>query len=557
MSKLTIAANAGFCPGVKQAIDHVLELSKKTGKTIYTLGPLIHNKEVIKSLEEKNIFSVENARDIKEENAILVIRAHGIPPELEKQIRALNIQVSDATCPLVKSVHRNIEKYRDMGYHTVILGDKDHAEVIGLKGYAKERGFVISSVEEARALPELEKVNFVSQTTQEEELFLACAEVIRAKSKELIISNTICNPTRMRQKETVEISSKSDLVIVVGGRHSANTNRLYEICSRLAKKAVLIEKPQELDLSLLDNAENIFITAGASTPNWLIEASAKKVREKIFPETFKLKLWNFFLNSGLYTGLAAGFFTMASAGFLKANEMPKKLIFSSAMFVLSLHVLNRAVGKNSQDPDDMKNLIFIKFASFSRLMALFFAIVGLILAYMTDFKIFFLMGIFWLFGLFYTYALSKYIQKIPASKDIILALGWTFACAIMPILNLGNGSIKNYYFFLIFSFFISLIRSILLSISQSHNDMLVGKENIYKNIGEKRIYPLLFILTILAGASFYFSPLFYGRKAISAIAFFAYQIYLINSFRKGLIPDKLNSEASIDLSFIILGLAAI
>lgn len=557
MPKLIIAKNAGFCPGVKQAIDQVLELSKKTGKKIYTLGPLIHNKEVIKSLEEKNIFSVEKAEDIKEENAILVIRAHGIAPSLEEKIRSLNLQVIDGTCALVKSVHRNISRYREQGYHTVIVGDKDHAEVIGLKGYAGEKCSVISSPDEAAALKEMDKVNLVSQTTQEEEIFLACAEALKKKCRELVISNTICNPTRLRQRETFEMSAKADLVIVVGGRHSANTARLYDICARISRKAVLIEKPDELEDSLVRSAENIFITAGASTPNWLIEATAERVRSNIFPKSPSEKAWKLLLNSGIYTGLAAAFFTLASAKFLGVYGLPKKLIFSSGMFILSLHVLNRATSKNSQETDEIKNLLFVKFASLSRLLAYLFGAGSLFLAYLTDPRIFFSMGIFWLIAVLYPYGLSGYIQKIPGSKDFVLAFGWTFACALMPVLNFKSSFTRGELFFCLFAFFISMIRSILLSIAQSHNDLLVGKENIYKSLGEKFSYTALYFLTFIAALSLYLSGSLEKRKLLTVFIFFGYQFLLVIYFRKGKIPDKLNSEALIDLSFIILGITAV
>lgn len=277
--QITVAASAGFCPGVKTAIDMVLELAKTRQKTIYTLGPLIHNSQVIETLEEKNIRAIKDVSEIKDGNAILVIRAHGIPPEAEKLLRSRPIEVVDATCPLVKHVHRTIEKYADKGYHTIIVGDRDHAEVIGLMGYTKGRGTVISGPEEAGALPRFDKANIVAQTTQEEEVFLAAVKAVREKAAELIISDTICKPTKDRQKETVELSKASDLVIVIGGRNSANTARLFQICARLAPAAVHIEKEDELTHELLADKKAIFITAGASTPTWTIEKALARVRE--------------------------------------------------------------------------------------------------------------------------------------------------------------------------------------------------------------------------------------------------------------------------------------
>ena len=274
-----MAASAGFCPGVKTAIDMVLELARTRQKPIYTLGPLIHNQQVIEMLEEKNIRAIKDVTEIKEADAILVIRAHGVPPETEKLLRSRSLEVVDATCPLVKHVHRTIEKYADKGYHTIIVGDRDHAEVVGLMGYTRGRGTVISGPEEAAALPRFEKANIVAQTTQEEAVFLASVKAVREKTAELVISNTICKPTKDRQEETVALSITSDLVIVIGGKNSANTARLFQICARLAPAAVHIEQEDELTPALLAGKKAIFITAGASTPTWMIEKALARVRE--------------------------------------------------------------------------------------------------------------------------------------------------------------------------------------------------------------------------------------------------------------------------------------
>lgn len=277
--QITVAKSAGFCPGVKNAIDKVLELAKSRKKAIYTLGPLIHNKQVIETLKEQNIHAVNSVSEIKEKNAILVLRAHGIPPEEEAAIRALDLEVVDATCPLVKHVQENIRAHAKKGYSTIIVGDRDHAEVLGLMGYTEGRGYVVSGPEEVKKLPRLEKANIVAQTTQEGDIFLAAAEEARKIAVELAVSNTICNPTRQRQKETVEFAKDSDLVIVVGGKNSANTARLFQICERLAKKAVHIEREDELKKSFFEGAARIFITAGASTPTWMTEKVLEKARE--------------------------------------------------------------------------------------------------------------------------------------------------------------------------------------------------------------------------------------------------------------------------------------
>ena len=277
--KIIIASSAGFCPGVKNAIERVLQLAEKGKKPVYTVGPLIHNKQVTQMLEKKDIFTINNLNEAANKQGVLVIRAHGITPEFQKQVFDTGLEVIDCTCPLVKRAHNIIDEFAKKGYYTVIIGDAEHAEVIGLLGYTQGRGIVVADAEEAKKLPAYDKVNVVAQTTQKEQTFFEAAEVIKQKSKVCQISNTICTPTKQRQKETLELAKNADLVIVVGGKHSANTARLAKLCSELCKKVLHVETAEETQKQDVIEAENILITAGASTPDWIIQEVAKKVED--------------------------------------------------------------------------------------------------------------------------------------------------------------------------------------------------------------------------------------------------------------------------------------
>ena len=275
---IIIAKSAGFCPGVKRAIECVLELEEQGYKPIYTIGPLIHNKQVTDNLAAKGIKAIETLEEAKDKNGVLVIRAHGITPAFQKEIMNFGMKVVDATCLLVKKVHNVIEEYAKQGYDTVIVGDSKHAEVIGLMGYTQDKGIVVGSVEEAQNLPYFEKVNVVSQTTQKEETFLEIASIIKQKAKICNISNTICQPTKQRQTETTKCAKDADLVVVVGGHHSANTARLAKLCSDLCKNVIHVETAKEIDPKTIINSKKIFITAGASTPIWLVEEVANYIK---------------------------------------------------------------------------------------------------------------------------------------------------------------------------------------------------------------------------------------------------------------------------------------
>lgn len=276
---VTVAKSAGFCPGVKGAIEKVLELEASGKKPIYTLGPLIHNKQVTDMLAAKQITSVDRPEQATNKSGVLVIRAHGITPAFRAEVMKSGMQVVDATCPLVKHAADVIAKYAAQGYSTVIVGDSGHAEVQGLLGSTLGKGLVVSGPQEAQQLPRFDKVNVVSQTTQKESVFLETAEIIKQKAAVCQISNTICHPTKLRQNETMELAKNADLVIVVGGKHSANTTRLAMLCRELAPQVLHIETEDELTAQQVIGPKQIFITAGASTPNWVIDRVATWVRQ--------------------------------------------------------------------------------------------------------------------------------------------------------------------------------------------------------------------------------------------------------------------------------------
>lgn len=277
-SDIIVAKSAGFCPGVRKAIDQVLALEASGKRPVYTLGPLIHNKQVTQMLEEKQIHSIDTPDQAIDKRGVLVIRAHGITPDFQKEIEAYGMPVVDATCPLVKHAQNIIAKFAVQDYLTVIVGDAKHAEVIGLMGYTQGRCHVVSSLKEARALPHFDKVNVVSQTTQKESVFYEIAEEIEKHADVCQISNTICQPTKDRQKETMEEAKNADLVIVVGGKHSANTARLALLCKGLCPHVQHVETEEELDEKLATSAKKIFITAGASTPSWVIDSVVFRVK---------------------------------------------------------------------------------------------------------------------------------------------------------------------------------------------------------------------------------------------------------------------------------------
>ncbi|MCX6357313.1 MAG: 4-hydroxy-3-methylbut-2-enyl diphosphate reductase [Candidatus Aureabacteria bacterium] len=238
------ARSAGFCMGVKRALEIVLDLHRRGISPIYIDGPLIHNPQIISLLEKKGIRAL--AEGPSPRAGIVVIRAHGVSPERRKVLGGLGLPVHDATCPDVAKVQAIVNRHARQGYKIVIVGDRGHAEVEGLLGFSRGRGTVVSSVADAESLPRSGRVCVVAQTTQDEGLFREIAAVVARRAAECVVCDTICRSTKQRQREAVALSGRVDAMVVVGGRNSANTARLAQLCGAAGGAVYHVETEDEL-----------------------------------------------------------------------------------------------------------------------------------------------------------------------------------------------------------------------------------------------------------------------------------------------------------------------
>ena len=272
--QVTVAKSAGFCFGVQRAVDTVYEQVEKGVRPIYTYGPIIHNEVVVQDLEEKGVQVLENQEDLEQLNeGTVIIRSHGVGKEIYDQISAKGLNCVDATCPFVKKIHRTVEKESAAGRQIIIIGNDNHPEVEGIKGWCRHPALVIESAEQAEALnlPEGTKVCVVSQTTFNYKKFKDLVEILDKKRYDRIVVNTICNATEERQTEARQIAGKVDAMIVIGGSHSSNTQKLFEICRKECENTYYIQTVHDLDLEVLRSTGLVGITAGASTPKKIIE----------------------------------------------------------------------------------------------------------------------------------------------------------------------------------------------------------------------------------------------------------------------------------------------
>ena len=295
--KVTVAKSAGFCFGVERAVDQVYEQiealkSKKTSGPIYTYGPIIHNEEVVKDLSDKGVMVLETEDELRalpKNQGTVIIRSHGVSRHVYEILKERNVAVVDATCPFVKKIHRIVAEHSAAGEAVVIIGSPDHPEVEGIKGWGNEHTTVIKDGEGADnyRLPEGRKLCIVSQTTFNHNKFKELVEKILKKGYDSSVLNTICNATQERQVEAARIASQVDAMIVIGGRHSSNTQKLYEICLKECKDTFYIQTLGDLDPDSVSSVRSVGITAGASTPRKIIEEVHTRMAEQSFAELLK------------------------------------------------------------------------------------------------------------------------------------------------------------------------------------------------------------------------------------------------------------------------------
>ena len=279
MKEVILAKSAGFCFGVKRAVDTVYEQTGK--KNVYTFGPIIHNEEVVKDLEKKGVFvinTMEELDDITE--GTVIIRSHGVSSAVYEALQKKGVEIVDATCPFVLKIHNIVKQESANGKQIVIIGNEKHPEVEGIMGWSKTQVHVVDTAEKAQNLqldPQRE-VCIVSQTTFNYNKFKELVEILEKKSYDVSVLNTICNATKERQTEARSIAETVDAMIVIGDKHSSNTQKLFEICRKACNNTYYIQTLGDLDLNQLGSVETVGITAGASTPNNIIEEVQNNVR---------------------------------------------------------------------------------------------------------------------------------------------------------------------------------------------------------------------------------------------------------------------------------------
>jgi 4-hydroxy-3-methylbut-2-enyl diphosphate reductase len=471
----------------------------------------------------------------------------------------------------VKRVQLIIEENAKEGFSTVIVGDEGHAEVTGLLGYTNGKGYVVSSPEEVSELPDMEKICIVAQTTQDMNTFALIADKLKHRYKNHKVFDTICSSTSRRQEEVISLSEDVDAMIVVGGRGSANTNRLVQIAEKKGVPAFLVETEQELNLKKLADYGVIGITAGASTPNWLLERVVDKVQnyqgeknKKV--QSFTEKAITILIGSFMYIGIGAASFSYASAVLLGINPRVKFCAIAT-LFLFSMYVLNYFANKEAaalSEPSRAK--LYEKYQVTFMVLGIVAAILSTILAFTVNIDVFFCIFFASLFGIAYRVSIVpkrftsifryRSLAQIPGSKEMFISIAWAVSTGLITFLGSAESSLSSLPVVLAFTFSMVFTRTVLLDVRDVQGDRIIGKETIPIAIGKNNTKVILVVMLTLLTILLIISPMNgwtseFSYYLLPCVAYACGYLYL---YHKRLIPSGFACESITDFNFILAGI---
>ncbi len=565
--------------GVRRALNKALDVSReKNEEPLATLGPLIHNPQTVKLLESKGIGVINEPEEM--DDGTVIVRSHGIPPDLRKRIRQKGLSICDTTCPKVARVQGLIKKYRSEGYDVVIIGDPEHAEVMGLRGYADEKAHVIRSVEEAERLPETDKICLVSQTTQDHALFEEIAGVLKKRfGDRCTIIDTICDSTRIRQDEVKKLAEKVDAVIVVGGYRSANTSRLAEIVRSMNTPVCHVEEAGELPLDDLKQYHKIGVTAGASTPNWQIREVIDRLKELKWYRRIPVfkplsRLFEFILESNLYIAFGAFCLSYAICALQSEEIFRISLGLIAGAYVLAMHILNRFTDKEALKYNlPLKLQFYEKYKIFLGTLGLTGITGAFLLSAMEGSAAFIIVFASSFLGLLYSLRIVparlsrrigfRRLKDLPASKDALVALAWATVTVIVPAASnpeyFGQATVASF----VFVFLLVLLRNLALDIRDYQGDRIVGKESLPILIGLDNTWKLIRINAFVLVLSLVFANIFkitpnLSRWLLIPVFYNIIYLYIYHKFyQKALLTHNLIHDFILDSSFVLTGMISL
>lgn len=555
--------------GVRRAVEMALDVPRKHKGPIFTYGPLIHNPQVLDLLNEKGI-SIIN--DIPEKGiGNVLIRAHGVPPGIKKNLKNSGFKVIDATCPRVIKVQSIIRKHAKKDYTSIIIGDNKHPEVIGLVGYAGGKGHAVGSIEDLELLPEFGKAIVVAQTTQNILFYEKVKEWVGNRFPHYKIFDTICNSTSMRQEEVKELAEMVDAIVVVGGHTSGNTQRLAEAAAQAGKPAYHIETESELDIKALSQARNIGITAGASTPNWVIKRVHRAIENITYRKAggwrkYYYNMERTLLLTNIYVSIGAGCLCYANIKMLgDAGYFP--YVIMSMLYVLSMHIFNNLIGTKADHYNDPERASFYKrHQSLLAFLAISAGAAGLFTAYSTGLTPFLILLCMSIMGLSYnlkiipeslTKGRYRSLRDIPGSKTALISAAWGIVTSLLPALSLPFK--PGILIVFIWSVCMVFVRTAFFDILDMQGDRIVGRETIPTLIGEKRTVRLLKYTLVFMIAFLILSSSFNLVSTVGYILFICplFLFFVITVHEQDYMLPGTKLELLVETDFVLAGLIAL
>ncbi len=573
--KVKVARTAGFCSGVRRAVNIALDSARGRPGPIYTLGPLIHNPHVVEMLAADGVVSVD---DVPEAGAV-VIRSHGVGPEVMGEVERRGLEVVNATCPRVAAVHKIARARHDRGALVVVLGDPGHAEVEGIVGHAGGEARVVRGPKDVAGLPDAGMVCLVAQTTQERERFQETARAVRERYAGLppeciTIADTICDSTRNRQEEVRRLARQVDAMVVVGGRESANTRRLAEVAAEEGLPAFLVDTEDDLDRAALSRFRTVGLTAGASTPNWLIRRVHDELVQIGRPRSWKSRAvfaLRFLVLGNLYVAVGAAALTLAAARMQRFDpylrEYAVSFLFAFAIHTMMLLSNPRALALNV--PARAKSFAEYRAHWIAASLVAAAAAAGIAFTFRpaSGMALLALVAV----SLLYPVRLvpvkkgavpARSLAEVPGSKDIFMAIGWAALTVALPVIDhLGRHRPSPATLAaLVMVGGLVFVRALLRDFRDIQADRLIGHDTLPIVLGPARTRKLLYA-TLIAVAIFLaaaalagFVPAPLGYLLLIPLAYAAACVPL---FTRETVLQGFRAEGIIDAAFLIAGLIAL
>ena len=569
--KIVVAKTAGFCWGVRRAMDAVLEASARDKGHVQTLGPLIHNPQALELIGKRGVTIAGSPGEVK--GGTVVIRAHGIPIQELRALKARQgkgeLTLVNATCPEVAKVHSRIKKYSPQGYFTVILGTHGHAESVAHQSFAEHGSVIVASMEEAKALTseQLKKALVVAQTTFTLNDFREITDYLRTRAVDLIVENTICDDTWTRQEEARELAETVDYVIVIGGRNSSNTKHLAELAHHCGKPVQFVETAAELELSAFANQGTVGVLAGASTPTWLVEEVVDVLEQLGRGPSRVSRFLRAAFGSPLVLSLGAAFMTFGVHHWLGLPSTWEYPVMTGA-YVMAMYLLNPyldPLGLGVKGPARARFLERNKIKLVGTALACL--LVATIISASMGFGSFLMVVLASLLGLTYKRGLGfgtrrLRLQAIPASKDLLVAFALALIAVVVPLWHHNWVWDRRAWAAILLVSALVFARSTIHNIRDMQNDQVLGKETLPIVLGRRVAKIVLMgVLAIALACNLWLIPYAHPRHAWLAVivlgACFTYPVLYLWLFHERFSIGKHRLEPSVDAVFYLAGLLAL